>query len=207
MNTARKLNKVLLFGDSITQFGADPAMQDSCQKDGSKIELTVLFLGANDAADRNLNSHQGIELDAFQANLKEISMKIIPHSRLLLVTPPPIDGPRWAASGVNRRLDRTMERTGKFRNAVLALGNELRVPVLDVWKAFLGPSCEFDQLKMNTLFMDGLHFDIEGNQAFYNALIKEITANWPELDTEALVPPFSLWHDVKPTDIPKSLYQ
>ncbi|KAJ3320127.1 hypothetical protein HDV06_005692 [Boothiomyces sp. JEL0866] len=169
---------------------------DTCKKDGSKLELSVVFLGANDAANREMNSHQGIELAQFKANLKEISLKIIPHSRLLLVTPPPIDGPGWAASGINRRADRTMHGTVKYRNAVLELGAELNVPVLDVFKAFLGESCLFDQGKMNKLFFDGLHFDVEGNQTFYKALIQEITANWPELDTERLVPPYALWHDI-----------
>ncbi|KAJ3251739.1 hypothetical protein HK103_002084 [Boothiomyces macroporosus] len=180
---------------------------DCCEKDGSKIELSVVFLGANDAANIEMNSHQGIELERFKQNLNEIASKIIPRSRLLLVTPPPIDGPRWAASGVNRRLDRTMEGTIRYRNTVLELGQELKVPVLDVWKAFLGPSGEFNQLKMDKLFFDGLHFDIEGNQTFYKALVQEITTNWPELNTEALVPPLALWDAVNPKDIPNSLYQ
>ncbi|RKP25606.1 SGNH hydrolase-type esterase domain-containing protein, partial [Syncephalis pseudoplumigaleata] len=109
------------------------------------IELLVVLLGANDAAIPPSGQH--VPLTRYRENLKALvdmvqspmSRYYAPNTRVILVTPPPLDEALWAKDCAKdgRPLDRRAATTQKYAEACVKLARDLHVPVLDLHSLIL----------------------------------------------------------------------
>src|SRR5258708_8711331 len=74
-----------------------------------------------------------------------------PRTRIILLTPPPVN-PSQFPQGLNR----TPKHARKYANGVKSIGEELDLPVVDVWSLFWGKAGEQEEGLM-PLLSDGLH--------------------------------------------------
>ncbi|KAF4691552.1 isoamyl acetate-hydrolyzing esterase [Perkinsus olseni] len=159
---------------------------------GGPLLLVVIFLGANDSQLPGMVNSSGSEskhvpVEKFRSALEEIVDLAKPFtSRLILVTPPPIDGDAIVADGKARfgasapdQPNRKLQFTGEYAKAVEQIGENNQIPVLNTfdgmqreagWRSFL---------------RDGLHFSPSGSRWFYEALIRTIKDEYPEIAVEA----------------------
>jgi lysophospholipase L1-like esterase len=150
------LPQVILMGDSITEMAFKPdlygyasLLQDRYMRQldivnrgygGYNTEwykylvsvpketaAVVLFLGANDAV---IQGKTSVPVHQYKQNLVQMGTQILNSTRLVLVTPPPVDGSKWN--------DRTLEHTLEYRYATLSVATQLNVPCVDLWPVFLG---------------------------------------------------------------------
>jgi isoamyl acetate esterase len=108
-------------------------------------------------------------------------------SSIILITPPPVSEPDRIAhvlATYNVNLDapeRTHDAAGQYANAVVRLGAELDVPVVNLWQEF--------QKKENwarDLLCDGLHLTPKGNTLVGNLVLECINTNFSSLQPEKL---------------------
>ncbi|KAG0244208.1 isoamyl acetate-hydrolyzing esterase [Actinomortierella wolfii] len=107
--------------------------------------LIIIALGTDDAALPFTRQH--VSIDEFTDHLKSIVQKFqypdspnfSPHHRIILVTPGPVHDDVWAKSlaDVDRPLDRLNNVTKEYAEAVQRIGNELRIPVVDLWREIM----------------------------------------------------------------------
>ena len=126
-----------------------------------------------------------------------------PWTRIILLTPPPIQVDRWAEHLAERdppkEMDRTWENTKAYADAVKQVAEAQKVPVVDAWSAIWTAAGE--ELAGLTRFLsDGLHLTKEGYevstvigqtlfdrvQIVYNELIQVIGKEYPELHYDKL---------------------
>ncbi|KAF4663094.1 isoamyl acetate-hydrolyzing esterase [Perkinsus olseni] len=159
---------------------------------GGPLLLVVIFLGANDSQLPGMVNSSGSEskhvpVEKFRGALEEIVDLAKPFtSRLILITPPPINGDAIVADGKARfgasapdQPNRKLQFTEEYSKAVEQVGERSQIPVLNTfdgmqreagWRSFL---------------RDGLHFSPSGSRWFYEALIKTINEEYPEIAVEA----------------------
>jgi len=118
-----------------------------------------------------------------------------------LITPPPVQPVRWISTrktfpvpAIFRHIDATLvdrdvENTQKYADAVVKLGAALSVPVIDLWAVM-----HLD--KLDELLSDGLHFSKAGNRIVYEEIKKLISAKWPEFVPENIPFPIPEFWDV-----------
>jgi lysophospholipase L1-like esterase len=239
------VDKIVLFGDSITEmsynqefgFNLAPALQheyfrklqivargyggytteharhivgptlDVEEAGGSRIRLMTIFFGTNDA------DVAGVTLERFIINLKFITkMAIGRQIPLIIVGPAPINE---YADVAGKFTMRNLE----YSNAACKVANELQVPFIDLWHAFLesigwvegnpvpGKRGDKSGEKLDNLLSDGVHFTGSGYRIWYDLVLQTIRDRYPELRTEQL--PTTLPHisDVDISDLPNSLWQ
>ena len=146
---------------------------------------------------------QHVPLTEYVTNMKTI----VSHFRsravpaIILITPPPVHEPsrlKHALVTYNITLkasERTNEVAGQYADAVIALGNELSLPVVNLWREFQ----EIDDWG-TTLLNDGLHLTPEGNQFVGKLVLKTITENFKQLQPEKMkwdVPEWSAMADAE----------
>lgn len=105
----------------------------------------LIFFGANDACLPTSSTGQHVPLPIFYNNLKSTilhpSVRSHTHpeypfldrqpTKLILVTPPPID--EYQLEDTNPERQRTAEHTKKYADACLELGKEMGVECLNLW--------------------------------------------------------------------------
>ncbi|KAK4983844.1 hypothetical protein LTR50_006971 [Elasticomyces elasticus] len=180
----------------------------------AKIRFMTIFFGANDARLPNtLGYAQTVPLETYKQQLIEIATNpaIKTHNpHMILITPPPIDERLCeatdAAKGINQ-VRRTAENTARYAEAVREVGEQLNVPVLDIWKAFMqragwsegqplpGSKDVERNAVLTELMHDGLHFNPAGYRVLFDELMKLIERTWPDQMPDKL--PFLLppWDD------------
>ena len=150
---------------------------------------------------------QHVHLDIYISTLKSIAdlpdTKTAQHEHVILITPPPID--EWKLGGG----DRTAVHTAKYARAALDLGQELKLPVLDLWTIFmrkagweegstgsLAGSREAPKNKvLGELLEDGLHFTQKGYDLMFDELVLVIQQHLPDQVPEKLPMIFPDWKD------------
>lgn len=164
-------------------------------------DLVTLFLGANDAA----TGFQHVGLAEYRSNLIDIVTRLVEHhgiTRLILITPGPIDELSWLEFMINRAKEsgeehlptesnRTNVRAGEYAEAVKEVGRELsaihkgkcEVVVCDLFVAMMKKGAK-------ECLSDGLHFSPLGNQVLFETLKGVIEMNFTSLVAEAM--PFDL---------------
>lgn len=109
----------------------------------------TVFFGANDSSLPDAPNKQHIPLDEFKANIKAIvsHARIQAHApRIILVAPPPINEHLWwprDQSNGYTIVSRLAETTKVYADAVVQLGADLGLPVVNLWKAFMSQT-DFD---------------------------------------------------------------
>lgn len=86
------------------------------------------------------------------------SVSYSPKTKLLLLTPPPID---LLAGSV-----RTAERTRSYAEAVKAVGKEASVPVVDTWTDIMNATRKREG-ELGEYFTDGLHLSEKGYRVVF----------------------------------------
>lgn len=155
--------------------------------------LVIVFLGANDACRPAplkgmpvSASRQHVPVDEYRANLRKIvhSARSVGDgsSRVLLVTPPPVDGAAWLADCVTKHgapasaePNRDLPVTLRYAEAAVATGRELSVPTLDLCTTLLARD------DWQALFYDGLHPNAAGSTVIGEAMLQTIEHEFPEL--------------------------
>ena len=116
---------------------------------------------------------------------------ILLNSRILLITPPPVDPERWCQHKSASIPDRSVSNTRLYKDACLDVGANRNVVVLDTWKLYLGDE-ECTPVTVKNILVDGLHLDIKGNMMLADEILDCIKRNWPELFD---ILPAVVWHD------------
>lgn len=150
-------------------------------------------------------------LAKFKSNLSFLVthqlLKVHQNLRIILITPPPccdhILGriERAAAPSVPSS-QRKAQTTRKYAEAVKEVGNDLQVPVVDLWTAITracgnDTCCDgADQVtgsldrqrssKLSKFLYDGLHLSGEGYRVLFSEFMGTLLSNYPELSPRNL---------------------
>lgn len=183
----------------------------------------TIFFGANDARLPNTpgGPQQHVPEDQYKENLRSIAMhecvKAHYGIRLILVTPPPVDERKLMQAdeekyGLGPMLRRRAATTSRYAQVVRDLGEELSIPVLDIWSAMTkraghaaqshsdetGLPGSTDALENHTLrafLRDGLHFSCAGYEVLFEELMGLMERNWPDQLPSKLPFVFPAWDD------------
>jgi lysophospholipase L1-like esterase len=167
-----------------------------------KVRILTIWFGANDAC--LAPSPQHIPLPKFISNLTRLvhmvtsptSPHYSPITRINLITPPPVNTYQREDDLQSRDppklLDREFETTRKYAEAVVGVGKQEDLPVVDVWNAFYDAAGR-NERALDQFLVDGLHLNIAGYEIVYKALTNTIGNNYPELHYEKLQPIFPPW--------------
>ncbi|KAI0668538.1 SGNH hydrolase [Trametes maxima] len=168
------------------------------QQHAPKVRLLTIWFGANDAA--LPHSKQHVPLDQFQANLRHIihavrspeSPYYSPDTRIILITPPPVDPARWAAwleeaapETKGDPPDRSFEQAQRYAEGVRDVATQEGVAVADAWTR-IWEAAGRDESRLGEYLSDGLHLNTRGYAVVYDALIETIAAKYPEYHYDRL---------------------
>jgi lysophospholipase L1-like esterase len=94
-----------------------------------------------------------------------VSPRHSPITRIILITPPPVNtyqrGYDLGSRDPPQLLDRTFEATRKYAEAVVDVGKQEDIPVIDVWNA-LYDGAGRDERALEKFLRDGLHLNAAG---------------------------------------------
>jgi len=172
----------------------------------ANVRLMTLWFGANDA--RLPGSLGGPQQHVPMAEYLENLRLMIRHAsvqahqdiRLILVTPPPVDERKCIESDKAKYPDmpenvrRKASVAAQYAQAIRDLGNELKVPVLDVWSAMMeraggiahtdGPVGSLSAPRseiLQSFLRDGLHLSPEGYKVVHKEFLDLLQRVYPEL--------------------------
>ncbi|KAI4118403.1 MAG: hypothetical protein LQ345_001516 [Seirophora villosa] len=205
-------DQFLLFGDSLFQqscnqdrgFAFAPALQDGRR---------MILFGANDACLPGSESGQHVPLEVYKNNLR----RIIRHPsvqaqspRLILVTPPPVNEYACEESDAAKGIvgtRRTAEHTMAYADACQRVGQDLGVPVIDLWDwciriAKYEPGHPLPGSKrverngyLDEVLADGLHLSPAGYRTLLELTMRHIQRVWPDQSPDALAFVYPSWPD------------
>jgi lysophospholipase L1-like esterase len=144
------------------------------------VRLLTIWFGANDAAIPP--SAQHVPLPKFVENLKKLirmitspqSPRYSPDTRIVLITPPPVNtfqlSAEWASRNPPLTLNRDFEVTREYAMAVRDVGFGEGVGVADVWTRLWENSGK-DERRLEEYLRDGLHLNADGYQVPLSALV------------------------------------
>ena len=164
-----------------------------------RIDLAVVFLGANDAVFPEFPSHVG--RSSYMRHLTNIISKLqqrwrTPH--VLLVSPPPVaEGAltlRNKASSNPRGLDRNNQRTKLYVDAARNVAKSLNGAVfVDAWAGMSGAGSEEER---GQYLRDGLHLSDRGNARLFELLVSTIETEVPGWTADAMPPDLPHWSEL-----------
>lgn len=154
-----------------------------------KVVLAVVWLGANDASlpDRG-NAVAHVPLEQYMRNLMNIVQQLQQAGvlNIILVTPPPVWELAPNATLPGETLPhRTYRYTAFYAAAVRAVAAQMKIPLLDMWEWF----DNYQDWQSRLLLPDGLHMNPTGQEVTYNAFMKMIDEQMPEIRAASLP-----WH-------------
>ncbi|KAI0317859.1 SGNH hydrolase-type esterase domain-containing protein [Amylostereum chailletii] len=135
------------------------------------VRLLTIWFGANDACIKP--SPQHVPLDQFITNLRAMihlvtspsSAHHSPQTKIILLTPPPINtiqrGADLASRDPPKELDRLFGVTRAYADAVRELGKTEGVPVVDAWTK-LWEAAAKEEGNLGGFLTDGLHLNERG---------------------------------------------
>ncbi|AES63978.1 putative SGNH hydrolase-type esterase domain-containing protein [Medicago truncatula] len=164
------------------------------------IALTVFF-GANDACLPNrCSAFQHVPLHDYKENLCSIVSffkKRWPTTKVILITPPPIDEVarlRYPFENNPEGLpERTNEAAGEYARACITVATECHIPYIDLWTKMQ----QFPDWK-KVYLSDGLHLTNGGNQLVFEEVIKKLRDEG--LSLESIPVDLPLVSDIDPND-------
>ncbi|KAF8162905.1 SGNH hydrolase-type esterase domain-containing protein [Crassisporium funariophilum] len=170
-----------------------------------KVRVLAIWFGANDACIQP--SPQHVPLAKFKANLVHMvnmlksptSPHYSPTTRIILITPPPVDTYQRRADLEAREpplaLDRMFEVTRAYAKGVQEVGMAEGVPVVDVWTT-LWIGADRNERELKKYLRDGLHLNAEGYRVMYDAMIATIAREYPEVHYDNLPYSFPAWAEI-----------
>ena len=139
-----------------------------------KVRILAIWFGANDAALPPGPQH--VPLARYQSNLVRLirtvrspdSPRYSPDTRIILLTPPPVDPKRWARTvedtvedSLQGMFQRKFEVTRQYAEAASDVGAREGVPVVDVWTD-IWEAAGRDMGRLGEYLWDGLHLNEKG---------------------------------------------
>lgn len=101
----------------------------------------MIFFGANDACLPGQSQHVPLELYCKTLKMLSLHPSVAAHDpKIILVTPPPVNEYQLTirdARGGCTVPQRTAANTRKYADACRMVGEELNLPVVDLWHAFM----------------------------------------------------------------------
>ncbi|KAL6912642.1 hypothetical protein FSST1_010402 [Fusarium sambucinum] len=179
----------------------------------TEIEIMVVLFGANDAGygERKNGPNPHVPLDQYKDNMAKIINQVKDNcSRVILVTPPPVEERLMAARVKEIEFEDmkwTNDHTGTYAEAIRELSSSHKVPYLDLfqdisaavgWKPgnpIPGSASEPESPEFRKLIIDGIHLGGPAYAIFQSGLMKVIEQNWPDQMPERLEPVFPIWDD------------
>ncbi|KAJ7273555.1 GDSL Lipase/Acylhydrolase [Mycena haematopus] len=170
-----------------------------------KVRLLVIWFGANDAVLKPFSQH--VPLPKFIENIKYMVQLVhsaespyySPSTKIILMTPPPVNTYQRAADLTNRNpslaLDRLFDTTKEYAEGVREAAAGSNVAVADIWMAMWKAAGENEQA-LSRYLSDGLHLTRDGYAIAYEALMRTIGEEYPELHYENLRYVFPPWNEV-----------
>ncbi|KAF9089280.1 hypothetical protein BGX23_006785 [Mortierella sp. AD031] len=160
---------------------------------GAPIKLVVIALGTDDASFPNTRHH--VPLSSYKENLRTLintirfpdSPNYSPDTQIILVTPAPVDTDMWGSSlaAIQLPLDRSNNVTEEYAQACVEVGNELHVPVVDLWTDIncqvQGTCALYESNVLQDYLMDGLHLRRLGNEVLYKGIMNTVALHYPHL--------------------------
>ncbi|KAF4608745.1 hypothetical protein EYR40_001092 [Pleurotus pulmonarius] len=174
------------------------------QKHAPRIRLLTIWFGANDSCIKP--SPQHVPLDKFTENVRTMVQMITspssayysPDTKIILITPPPVNTIQRGADLASRNppllLDRKFDVTKLYAEAVKSVASQEKVVLLDVWTMFWEAAQSEESL--SKYLSDGLHPSALGYDLVYNGLVATISKEYPELHYDKVKPLFPLWADI-----------
>jgi len=179
-----------------------------------KTRLLTIWFGANDAC---LPFHfQHVPLEKYADNLRQFihmvshpdSAWYSPETKIVLITPPPINSHQWRANLEARdppqQVDRQFDVTAAYAQAVRDVGKEKNVLVVDAFQA-LWDVAGHEERGLSKYLSDGLHLTVDGYEVVYDQLIKLIREKLPALYHEELPGVFVPYDQVDTAHLRSSL--
>lgn len=168
-----------------------------------KVQLLTIWFGANDSVFPGEPQH--VPLAQFAVNLRTLvrlvrdpaSAYYAPETRVVLLTPPPINTHQLIHALPHRdppkyELDRDSELTRRYAEAVVQVGREERVPVVDTWTMLYDAVGQKEE-NMAKYLVDGIHLNTEAHKLVYAALVKTIKDEYPEIHYDNLEMVYPRW--------------
>jgi len=165
------------------------------------VKLLTIWLGANDATLSGDRQH--VSYDQYLENIHTMASMIrsptspyySPRTRIILLTPPPVNPSQFPQD-----LNRTPEHTKMYADGIKTVGEELDLPVVDVWSLFWIKAGEKEE-GLTSLLSDGLHLTKEGYKIVFDGLMETVRTSCPELTPEKLPYTFPYWDHLDPDNI------
>jgi len=170
-----------------------------------KVRVLTIWFGANDACIKP--SPQHVPLPKFANNLTYMINMIksptspyySPTTRIILITPPPVNTFQRRADLESRvppfALDRDFEVTKAYAESVREVSRSEDVALVDVWSAVWEAAGE-DEKSLSKFLRDGLHLNAEGYRIMYEALVATIKEVYPEVHYDNLGFTFPPWAEM-----------
>ncbi|TFK54844.1 SGNH hydrolase [Heliocybe sulcata] len=218
---ARKLHVINLGLSGYNSEWAVPVFEQylpkkGVQQDVPKMQLLVIWLGANDAIVPQPHYIHSVSLSALASNLRKLISMVkspdspyyAPWTRVVLMTPPPVDTYQRAedARAQGLGLDRDFDKTRRYAEAIKEVGDADGIPVVDLWTR-LWQGAGRDEHAMSKFLTDGLHLNADGYFIVYDELMKVIADKYPEILTEKLKTVFPTWDELGTATDPLALLQ
>ncbi|KAF9009422.1 SGNH hydrolase-type esterase domain-containing protein [Cyathus striatus] len=193
----------------------EQCVANHADKNTPKMRVLTVWFGANDACIKP--SPQHVPLPKFIANLKQIVSMIhssessyySPDTRILFMTPPPVNTYQRRADLENRnpplKLDRLFDTTKEYAEAVKNVAEEAKVGLVDVWSA-LWEAVGKDEKSLSKVLTDGLHLNADGYGIIFEELMKTIAEIYPDVHYEHLGYVFPPWAEINWESPAESLY-
>ncbi|KAE9400779.1 SGNH hydrolase [Gymnopus androsaceus JB14] len=178
------------------------------------VRLLVIWFGANDSC--LVQSPQHVPLPKFASNLKHLvnmvqlpkSEYYSPDTRIILVTPPPVNTYERRANLEARvppiLLDRDFEITRLYAETVKDIAREEEVGIVDIWTK-LWDAVGHNEQALSKFSDDGLHLNGAGYQLMYESLLETIDHKFPELHPDRLQMVFPGWASVDRDNVAASV--
>jgi len=170
-----------------------------------KVRVLTIWFGANDACIKP--SAQHVPLLKFASNLTYMinmvksptSSYYSPTTRIILITPPPVNTFQRRADLESRvpplTLDRDFEVTKEYAESVRVVARSEGVALVDVWSA-LWEAAGKDEKSLSKFLIDGVHLNEEGYSIMYEALVATIKEVYPEVHYDNVEFVFPPWKDM-----------
>ncbi|KAI0350079.1 SGNH hydrolase [Trametes cingulata] len=174
-----------------------------------KVRLLVIWFGANDAT--LPHSPQHVPLERYKTNLARLiqavrspeSPQYSPDTRIVLITPPPVD-PEWWAKSVAELMqsaveppDRSLEKSKEYAEAAKEVAGKEGVAVVDVWTQ-IWEAAGGNSGGLKEFLYDGLHLNEKGYGVVYEGLVATIAEKYPEYHYDNLRAVFATWDEILP---------
>ena len=143
----------------------------------AKVQLLTIWFGANDACLPGEQQH--VPLGQYAENLSKLIHMVkspssewySPETRIILFTPPPLNTHQWIQHLRTRpsppprdTLDRSVEATKAYAEAVIGVGDKENVPVIDTFK-LLWDAAGGQEKNLEAYLTDGLHLNEKAYKA------------------------------------------